>query len=173
MKKTVCMIATLLLSTSALAQTTWRADGQNVPANEAQQVSGDFGAKMILTDNDEFNRQWQQNGTPQITEVTSIKHGQKLSGIIIIAGCEEKNGVCNVTADFTVKTPGQKDFVMKNQPLWTGKPAEPGMLIAGSTRVMQQADAGDPNGDYEIIAVVKDNNAHESLTLSRHFQVTP
>jgi hypothetical protein len=175
MNKKLYMIAALMFSTTVFAQSnpTWHVDGQNVGNTESQQVSGDFGAKMILTDNDEFNREWQQDKTPQINEVTTLKHGQKLAGIIIIAGCQEKNGTCNVTADFTVKTPGKKDFVMKNQPLWTGKSAGPDMLVAGSTRVMEQADPEDPNGDYEIIAVVKDNNAHESLTLTRHFQVTP
>lgn len=160
------LVALLPLSAGAA----WTdSSGKPTPDTESMRSVGDFGAQLVLTpDEKQFRRSWSSTkGTPTLRATNSARRGGAVAAMIVFHGCVAKaGGACEVTVDFKLQGPDGKQAPAGGGPVWTGEPAQAGMLRLGQASMTVRFDATDPFGNYRVLARVTDKASGRTLDLA-------
>ena len=149
-------------------------DGSKIPDTASMRSSGDFGVNLILTaDAEKFRQAWNSTkGTPSLSSTKAVKIGSSISGVLIFTGCKPgANKACDVTVEFTLKTPSGKIEAAGKGPVWKSLPPETRILFLGDAGVTMEFDRSDELGTYTLIANVIDNNSKRKLKLTSPFHL--
>ncbi len=144
-----------------------------MPDSEDRKSKGDFGAHLVLVgDEVELFRRWDTPGDPvYLNTIDSVKINDFITAVIIFSGCKaDKNRNCNVTMQFRVVQPDNKDYY-KSPPMevWVNKPATGYSLQLSADYLKTQIEPGEQLGKYIIHALVTDNNSGTSIDLQSPF----
>ena len=169
------ILLALFVALPFAAQSGWlQPDGSKVPDTASMRSSGDFGAHLILTpDAEKFRRTWNSTkGTPSLATTKAVKIGSSISGVLIFTGCKPgANKTCDVTVEFTLKTPSGTIEAAGNGPVWKSLPPEARILFLGDAGVTMEFDRSDELGTYTLIANVIDQNSKRKLKLTSPFHL--
>ena len=170
------ILLALLVALPFAAQSGWlKPDGSIRPDTASMRSSGDFGASLVLTpDAEKFRHTWNSTtGKPSLTSTDKLKIGSFISGVLIFTGCQPgANKACDVTVEFTLKTPSGKIEAAGNGPVWKSLPPKTRILYMGDASVTMDFDKTDELGTYTLIANVIDKNSKRKLLLSAPFKLS-
>ena len=165
--------ALLLLPTLAIAG--WiNKQGEILPDSESRKASGNFGAQLILVDDEsQLFKVWATpSETVDLKTIDSVKINGFINAFVVFSGCKpDSKGNCSVAMRFRVIQPDGK--VYANTPpmeVWINKPAPPGKSLELSVDYLKiQIEPGEQLGQYVIYAQVRDNNTGTVLDLQSPF----
>jgi hypothetical protein len=170
------MVTMLLLPAGSPAK--WKdRQGNILPDTDAMKSEGDFGAQLLLIDDEKrFFKRW---NTPSkvvdVDTVSEIPRGAPLITPVIFSGCSaNESGNCMVSGDFKVLRPNGSSYAdLPDVEIWQNKPPPVnGMLELGMGFAKIVIEPDDPDGTYEVVATVTDHVSETSLRLTTTFSVT-
>ena len=147
-----------LLATNALA----------APADPSETHNGEFGGKLLLTDDPEgFWREWEQPDPPTVTTTSRITQARPVHAMVVFHDCVAgSTGKCDVVVHFEIRRPdGALYDESKTAPAWSEAPAPGHNLLASLGSLGFRLEPQDPLGRYKIIATLTDQVAKRSITL--------
>jgi hypothetical protein len=149
--------------------------GEKVESETNIKAMGDFGAHLLLTDDKDYMKKWEQSTDGfYIQGVHSALRKQPIFVLITFAnpGVGE-NGLCDITADILVKAPNGKLYgEIKDADCWQNMSAPPkGNIQLGKVSMGIVIEDKDSSGRYTVDAIVKDHNKNTELPLSDYFDV--
>jgi hypothetical protein len=173
MKKLI-LILLFALSAPLVAQSAWVGeDGKPIADTESMRSDGNFGVQLVLTpDENQFRQMWNAS-TPKLSSANSVRRGSSLAAMLIFSGCApNKDGVCDVVAEFILESPDGKKTPAGEGIVWSSAPLQEGFLQLGLASMKAGFDSKDTLGNYKVIANVKDKIAGRTLQLTAGFKVT-
>jgi hypothetical protein len=156
--KTLIALVLALLAAGASAQTT----------DPSEANDGDFGAKLVITDDAaSFYSQWQQPRTPQIFSTKQITRARPIEAVIIFHDCvPAADGNCNVTVHFEMTAPNGQPYPGSLDTVAWKHPPPPGHALIPSEATMGFIlEPKDQLGRYIIRATLTDTVAGKTLSL--------
>jgi hypothetical protein len=153
-------LALALLASAAFAQA----------SDPSEARDGDFGAKLLVTDDPEsFWAQWAQPGTPQLSTTSRIARGQVVEAVIVFYHCKPAvDGNCNIMVHYEMVRPDGRPY---QKPLdaiaWHHPPAGGANLMASEAGLGFKLDPPDKLGTYIISATLIDTVSGKSLRLKQ------
>lgn len=139
-------------------------------ADRSEARDGEFGGKMLITDDPEgFWREWEQPDTPTVTTTSRVTLSRPAHAVIVFHDCTAgSNGKCDVVVRFEIRKPDGKLY---DKPLdgkaWSEAPAPGHNLLASLATFGFQLEPQDPLGRYQISATLTDRVAGKSISLSQ------
>lgn len=151
--------------------------GASLPDSEDRKAIGNFGAKLILVDDEQalFRRWATPSETVDLKTVEGVTINQPISALVIFSGCKPSaKKQCNVSMRFRVIQPDGKVYsetpVME---VWQNKPAPRAGTLELSIQYLKIIiEPHEQRGRYTIQAQVRDDNAGTVLSLQRAFAAT-
>ena len=147
-----------LLATNAVA----------APADPSEAQNGDFGGKLLLTNDPEgFWREWEKPEPPTVTTTLRVTQARPVHAMVVFHDCKAgSNGKCDVVVRFEIRRPdGALYDESKTAPAWNSAPAPGHNLLASMGSLGFRLEPEDPLGRYQIFATVTDQVANRSITL--------
>jgi hypothetical protein len=93
--------------------------------------------------------------------------------MLIFTGCTpNKDGVCDVVAEFILESPDGTKTPAGEGLVWSGAPLQEGVLQLGLASMKVGFSKKDPVGNYKVIANVTDKILDRTLELTARFKVT-
>lgn len=176
MRKAMFFMAGFFISFSLLyakPSDTWYKDFEPTKDTEYMKSKKGFAAQLQFVDDQSFFENWNKPGLFVKVPVTEkAKIGIPIFPIILFANPGiGKNGKCNVTCDFIVKTPSGKTYgEHKNGNIWVDMPApEENSLQLGIDYMGISIEPKDPPGEYVVEATVSDNIKKVKFKLVQRF----
>lgn len=167
-------LAPLLLALlPALTHAVWLdSKGKPLPDKPSRQTLGTFGAQVLLvSDEKRLDQQWKALPLPtKLSKTDTARRGSPLSAAVFFFGCEaNKEGLCDVVAQFTVIAPNGAKMKPVAGPVWRAKapPKEAPQLSPLRMKVL--LDQTDPAGKYTVVTKVKDRVSGKMATLTSTF----
>ena len=152
-------LAIALLASAALAQTPDLSEANN----------GDFGAKLLVTDDLEgFWSAWDKPANPEVTTTSQITRAKPVYAIIVFHDCRPAaNGNCDVSVKFEMTGPDGRPYGEAHSgTAWQGPPAPNHNIQASPSSMGFKLDPQDKLGRYTITATLMDKIAGKSLRMS-------
>src|SRR3982751_4105175 len=148
-----------LLSTPALAQT----------ADPSEARNGDFGAKLLITDDLQgFWTAWDRPENPEVTTTSRITRAKPVFAIVIFHDCKPAaDGKCDLSLKFEMRGPDGRPYGEPHgSSPWKG-PLPPNHNIQALPATMGFIlEQQDKLGGYSIMATLTDNVAGKSVRVS-------
>jgi len=146
--------------------------------NDWGKSHGGFRAELIITDqHEQIERDWIEivsgGGYPVISKIDHVGRGQNVHVLLFFSNCIKIiDGLCPMTVDFSVTKPDGTEYgAIRNQALWSGEPPARDLVYLGGPYVAFQADPGDPNGPYQVTAVIRGAQGSISLKVAEVLSV--
>jgi len=144
------------------------------PVNDWGKANGEFRAELIITDqHKQLERDWTdtvgRGGYPIVSKIDHVGRGQRVHVVLFFSNCIKiKDGVCPMAVDFSVTKPDGTEYgSITDRTLWSGEPPARDLVYLGGPYMSFEAEAGDPQGQYRISAVVRDEDRSVSVELVR------
>jgi hypothetical protein len=136
---------------------------------------GNFGAQLVLTDNEaEFMKSWNSsNGHPTLKTADTVRRGSPIVAMILFTGCKaDVQKKCNVIVKY--KTHGPKGVSSESPefPVWTAAAPKDNLLYLGTTHTSIAVEKNEPIGKYRLEAIVTDKVSGTTLNLETRFNAT-
>jgi len=165
---------TILLVFSIMAHAWIDRDGKIIADSNNRKSIGDFGAWLILVDDEKsFFKAW-ETPTPVVNIDTAdkVQRNKPIILLVVFSGCKvDKYGNCSLVVDFTITQPDGTEYAdIPNQPLWSNKTApKKGMLVMGEAYLRIRIEPHEKLGTYKVHAIVKDLNDNKKISLASNF----
>lgn len=167
MKKMLSLLSLLsVLSFSALAQ-----DIHPMSFQDTKNTQPVLKAKLLFVDKNQFIQAWTKEGIPEIKTINTLHRGEKMTAVIVFAGCKVVADKCNVSADYIIHIPGHSDILLNDKPIWQRAPLQQNLIMLGDSMIESKIDPTDPFGNYQMDVKLKDNNSHAVVNLHENFKV--
>ena len=171
----LCLLTVPTISTCEENGHWQNSKGEKVENETNMKAKNDFGAQMLLTDDKDYMKKWEQPTQGFYVQTThSALRKQPIFVLITFAnpGVDEK-GLCNITADIVVKAPDGKLYgEIKDGDCWQNMSAPPkGNIQLGKVSMGIVIEEKDHPGKYIVEALVKDHIKNVELPLSDYFDV--
>lgn len=154
---------------------TWFKDFKPTKETHFMKIKKGFAAQLQIVSDQSFFENWNKPGLfVQIPVTKKAEIGIPVFPIILFSNPGKgRDGKCNVTCDFIVRTPsGKKYGEHKNGNVWVNMPApQENTLQLGIDYMGITIEPKDPNGRYRVEAIVRDKNKGVKLKLVQFFTV--
>ena len=154
----------------------WKArDGSTLADEPDRQSDGDFGAWLILVDDEEkFLKTWATpSETVSIDTADRIERNKFITAVVVFSGCTANlTGGCDIEGGFEVMQPDGKVYAkVKPQRAWpVDVSPRPGILVMSEIYLRVRIEPGELLGEYTIRASLADLMAGKELFLESKFE---
>jgi len=155
---------------------TWRdSSSVKVDGKTSMKSKDGFGSQLLITNDKDYLKKWKQPTGPfHLHTVKSALRDQPMFILIVFANPGvDKEGLCDISADFTVIDPHGKLYGdIKDKNCWQKMPPPPVgniQLSKAAMRIVIRKE--DASGKYLVNAIVKDHVKGTELKLSDYFDV--
>ena len=152
----------------------WLEDGKSAADTENRKSEKDFGAQLLLTEDEKFFNDWNKPETPNVSLADRARRNIPLFTVLIFSNPGlDKTESADVTADTTVSKPDGTVYAEhKDMVCWKGSyVAAPFSLQLSKSRLGIRIEPQDPAGTYSVEVAVHDNIKKVELKLHKTFIV--
>jgi len=170
----VSLLAIALLSIAASADG-WRdKSGELIPDTPDRKSDGDFGASLLLVDDEEkFFKTWETpTPTVQIETATRAERNKFMTVVVIFSGCEKNaEGGCDLEGGFEIVQPDGEIYAsIPSRRAWPPDAfPEPGILYMSELFLRIRIEPGELLGEYTVRAWLEDLMSGKRLDLESNF----
>lgn len=174
MKKQILPIL-LLAALPLMAHAVWvDSKGKPLPDKPSRQTLGTFGAQtMLFADEKQLEQEWKARPLPtKLTKIDTAKRNSTVIAGIFFFGCEpNKQGQCDVVAQFTLQAPDGSSLPPVAGIVWNNAAPPKDVAQLSPMRMKIALDGNDPYGEYTIHTKVKDRVSGKLATLKSTFKL--